>query len=110
MSDVHKGTAKKVLARAQIMDEQTREELIRRLNELESMPEYSKQRIEFVKRQSLPGELGESSALDWIQSRPIYFVSLSRAMLRSSTLTRGSPSRPSCLPVMCCWISCRTRS
>lgn len=45
---------KEVLARAQATDEQTREELIRRLHEFDSIPEYPKQRIELVKRQPTP--------------------------------------------------------
>ena len=45
---------KEVLARAQATDEQTREELIRRLHEFDSIPEYPKQRIEFVKQQPIP--------------------------------------------------------
>lgn len=45
---------KEVLARAQVRDKQTREEMIRRLHEFDSIAEYPKQRIEFVKQQPTP--------------------------------------------------------
>lgn len=43
-----------VLARAQASNEQIREELIQRLHEFDSIPEYPKQRIALVKRQPTP--------------------------------------------------------
>ncbi len=47
---------KEVLAHGQTRHEQHREELIRQLREFDSIPEYPKQRIEFVKRQPTPAK------------------------------------------------------